>query len=90
MYIVVQHDITDPEPFWKAVKEGMEKGVPSHLRLQQLFPSQDRTKATCLWIAGQVEQVRDFLEPKVEAFSNNTYYAVQTEEAIGISDAFNA
>lgn len=84
MYIVAQHDISDPESFWKTVEGGMEEGLPSHLKVHQVFPNQEGTKGTCLWEAGQVEEVRDFLEAEVGEFSNNIYYAVETKDAIGL------
>lgn len=86
MYIIAQHEISDPEAFWKTVREGMEEGLPSHLKVHQVFPNREGTKGTCLWEASQVEEVRDFLEAAVGEFSNNTYYTVETNKAIGLPE----
>lgn len=83
MYVVVEHEIEDPGPFWKTAQAGMED-LPSGLDLHQVFPNAEGTKAACLWGAGSVDRVRSFLEQEVGPYSDNEYYAVEAENAVGL------
>jgi hypothetical protein len=83
MYVVVEHEIEDPESFWKTAETGMEN-LPSGLKLHQVFPNGEGTKAACLWEAGSVGRVRSFLEQEVGPYSDNEYYAVEAENAVGL------
>lgn len=85
MYVVVEHEIEDPGPFWKTAQAGMED-LPSGLTLHQVFPNEEGTRASCLWEAGSVEQVRSFLEQEVGPYSENEYYAVAAENAVGLGE----
>ncbi|MDJ0726217.1 MAG: hypothetical protein QNJ38_13975 [Prochloraceae cyanobacterium] len=39
----------------------------------------------CLWEAATLDAVREFVEKVVGEFSNNVYYAVDAEKALGLS-----
>ena len=83
MYIVVEHEISDPQTFWEAAQEGMQQ-LPPGLKAHQVFPNEDGTKSVCLWEAESVEDVESFVEDAVGEVSTNTYYAVKAEEAVGL------
>lgn len=85
MYVVVEHEIEDPEPFWKTAQAGMED-LPSGLELHQVFPNEEGTKAACLWEADSVDRVKSFLESEVGSYSDNEYYAVEAGNAVGLSE----
>ncbi len=81
MYIIIQHEITNPT-FWEAVEK---TEIPSHLKLHQSLPNEAGTKTVCLWEAATLDAVREFVEKVVGEFSNNVYYAVDAEKALGLS-----
>ena len=83
MFIVVEHEISDPGTFWQTAQEGMAD-LPGHLKLHQVLPATSSDKAVCLWEADAVDHVRDFVEGAVGAASTNTYYAVEAEQAMGL------
>lgn len=82
MYIVVQHQIRDPETAWAIAGEALAD-LPAHLKLHHSLPNADGTAAVCLWEADSVEAVRDLLEPAIGHVSQNSYFAVG-EQAIGL------
>jgi hypothetical protein len=89
MYIVVEHEIADPKAVWETAQAG-SADLPSNLKLHQVFPNKDGTKAVCLWEATKVDEVKDFIERGVGQVSNNTYFAVEAENAVGLPSAVKA
>ncbi len=86
MFIIVQHSISNSAEFFEAAKGGMAE-LPGHLALHQILPSIDASKASCLWEAPSIRDVREFLEPAVGRFSKNSYYTVDIESAAGLPPA---
>ena len=80
MYIIIEHEITNPI-FWEAVQKNE---IPSNLKLHQLLPNGEGTKSVCLWEAATLDEVREFVEEAVGDLSNNTYFAVDAENALGL------
>ena len=80
MYIIIEHEITNPT-FWEAVQN---TEIPSNLKLHQVLPNAEGTKAVCLWEATKLDQVRKFIEKTVGEVSNNSYFAVNAEKALGL------
>lgn len=85
MYIVVEHEISDPKSFFETAQAEMPN-LPSHLKLHQVFPSADGSKAVCLWQAAGVDEVRDYVERSVGHVSNNSYFPVEAEQAVGLPE----
>ncbi len=84
MYVIVEHTINDPETFG-AIAASAE--LPSHLTLHQSLPKGDGTKAVCLWEGPGVDEVRAFVEAAVGHLSDNVYFAVDAEKALGLPAA---
>ena len=80
MYIIIEHEITNPT-FWEARQK---KEIPSNLKLHQVLPNGEGTKAVCLWEAAKLDEVRNFVEETVGEVSNNSYFAVDAEKALGL------
>lgn len=78
MYVAVIHDISNPEKFWNM------GGFPEGISFRATFPNPAGTRAVCLFEAGSVGTVRDFLEGAVGAVSDNEYYEVSTQTAVGL------
>lgn len=87
MYIIAEHEITNPKSFWETVQS---MDLPSNLKLYQTLPNQEGTKAVCLWEAARVREVSDFVEGAVGRYSDNTYFAVEAEKAMGLPVAAKA
>jgi hypothetical protein len=81
----VIHRISDPE---RAQSQGQPLFEPHEgVRLLQFCPSQDFSAATCIWEADSIDAVRDFVDPTLGDTSEQTYYTVDTEQAVGLPEA---
>ena len=89
MFIIVEHEVVNPMVFWETAQASMGK-LPSSLTLHQVVPSEESTKAVCLWEAPKLEQIRDFVEEAVGAVSENIYFAIEEQNAIGLPGAVQA
>ncbi|PSW19897.1 hypothetical protein C9I98_10575 [Photobacterium sanctipauli] len=82
MFIVVQHDITDPELFWQKAS-GALTHPPTGLRLHSTLFVERKTCCQSMWEAESIDAIREFLEPELGGASNTTYCEVDPDTAIG-------
>ena len=87
MHVVVQHRISDPEKFFSIDAEEVAGGGPPGVQGQTFFPSQDQTVAVCVWEAGSIDALRDYLDPATAGASENTYFEVDEQRAVGLPEA---
>lgn len=84
MIISVNHKISNPQSFWQSAQQNLpnlpEAGVT---RVLQALPNGDMTQATCLWEAESIEKLDAYLRDKVKDWSEDTYFEVNTANAIG-------
>lgn len=84
MIISVNHKINNPENFWKSAQDNLpnlpEGGVQ---RVLQALPNGDMSQATCLWEADSIDSLNTYLRDKVKNWSEETYFEVNTANAIG-------
>lgn len=85
MKVGVIHRISDPETAQSSGQSLFDP--PEGIRLLQFCPSQDFSAATCIWEAESVEAVRDLVDPTLGEASEQTYYPVDTEQAVGMPEA---
>jgi hypothetical protein len=85
MYVVVKHRINDPERFFSLAQPAAEN-APAGVYGRQFCPSRDRSEAVCLWEAASVEAVRDYVNALTGEASENAYFEVSTEHAIGVPE----
>ena len=82
MYVVVQHEIKDPQ---LAVSRGKRliKNIdaPAGVVGLEFYPSRDGTAVTCLWEAPSVESVRHYVDTVLGESSVNTCYEVNAEDS---------
>jgi hypothetical protein len=65
--------------------------MPTHRgRWAAVLPSSDKTEAVCLWEAGSVDAVQEYLDSLTGEASENAYFQVSTERAIGIPEPIAA
>lgn len=85
MYIVVNHNITNPEDFWTSAQKNLpnlpEAGVK---RIVSVFPNQTMDKCTCIWEADSIENLDKYLRDKVGNWSQDSYYQVNEAAALGL------
>jgi hypothetical protein len=87
MNIVAQHRITDPEKFSSMDAKEVAGGGPPGVQLRQFFPPQDGSVAICLWEADSIDTLRDYLDPATAGVTENTYFEVDEERALGLREA---
>ena len=87
MDVVVQHRIMDPEKFFSMDAEQVAGGGPPDVQGRQFFPSRDHSVAVCLWKADSVDALRDYLDRATAGASENTYFEVDSENAVGLPEA---
>ena len=83
MYIVVEHQISDPGAFWSAAAAAAPH-LPAGVSLHQTLPNAEGTRAVCLWEADSVDTVRNLIEPLAGTLSRNEYFAVDIGKAQGL------
>jgi hypothetical protein len=88
MFIVVQHQVTDPSAFWAGAREGMG-ALPSNLKLHQSLPAPDGSRAVCVWEAESIDAVKSFLDSAVKG-SQNEYYEVVNREGVALPTMMTA
>jgi hypothetical protein len=60
------------------------------MKVHQTLPNHEGTKAVCLWEAPGVDEVKKIIEGAVGNVSRNTYFAVETANAMGLPTAIKA
>ncbi|HEV2129157.1 MAG TPA: hypothetical protein VGR22_11105 [Thermomicrobiales bacterium] len=82
MYIVAQHSIRDLQ---KTMEAGQSLFTPPPGYTLHLFlPNAEGGKAICLWEAESVEAVRELVDGAIGAYSDNQYFAVDEDAAVGL------
>jgi hypothetical protein len=81
VYVLVHHEIRDPDRFWSIVQRA---DVPAEMKLHHTFPARDGSRATCLWEAESVDAVRDLVEPLLGGVSSNEYSEAENREGIAM------
>ena len=85
MYVGVMHRIKDPDAMVERGKSlsdpaNAPPGVVGH----QFCPSTDLSVATCLWEGDSVDAVRDYIDGTLGDSSENSYFEISTERAMGL------
>jgi hypothetical protein len=85
MFVGVMHRIKDPKVM---VERGETLGDPANAPPgvvgHQFCPSKDLSVATCLWEGDSVDAVRDYIDGTLGDASENSYFEVSTERAMGL------
>lgn len=90
MHVVVQHSIIDPEKFFSVDIRDVVSNAPPGVQGRLFCPSEDRSAGICVWEAPSLEAVRDYIDPATKGVSENTYFAVHEEYALGLPEAASA
>jgi hypothetical protein len=87
MNIVVEHRIIDLDKFSEMDAAEVAGGGGPGFTLRQFLPPQDGSIATCLWEADSIDSLREWLDPATAGVTDNTYIAIDDENAIGLPEA---
>jgi hypothetical protein len=86
MLVIAQHtNITDPETFW-AKAQTVIGATPAGTSVLSVYPSQDGKTGTCVWEAGSVDELQQFLDKASEGLATNFCYEVNEAAAIGLPE----
>jgi hypothetical protein len=86
MLVIAQHtNITDPKAFW-AKAQTVVGASPAGTSVISVFPSQDGKTGTCVWEAGSVDELQQFLDKASEGMATNFCYEVNEAAAIGLPE----
>ncbi|HET8821707.1 MAG TPA: hypothetical protein VFM57_09180 [Thermoleophilaceae bacterium] len=81
------HRVKDARAFSSQGEElGDPSKAPAGVLPRQFCPSNDLTTATCVWEAGSVASVRDYVDTTLEDSSDNTYFEIDSEHAQGLPE----
>jgi hypothetical protein len=87
MFVAIVHKVQDGQAF---LSEGKRLADPSNAPAgvvpRQFCPSNDLSAATCVWEAGSVDAVRDYVDSTLGDASDNTYFEINTEYAQGLPE----
>jgi hypothetical protein len=86
MHIVVEHRIIDLDKFSEMDAAEVAGGGGPGFTLRQFLPPQDGSIATCLWEADSIDSLREWLDPATAGVTDNTYIAIDDENAIGLPE----
>ena len=82
MYVVVIHDIKDPEiAFARGERLINNEGAPAGARGLQFYPATDGSAVTCLFEADSVESIQSYVDTTLGDSSHNSCYEVNAEAA---------
>lgn len=85
MIIVVNHKINNPTDFWASAQKSLpELPVSGVQKIIQVMPDKDMTTATCVWEADSIEALDTYLRSKVQDWSTETYFELNTAAAMGM------
>jgi hypothetical protein len=85
MIIVVNHKINNPTDFWASAQKSLpELPAGGVQRVLQVMPNKDMNTATCVWEADSIETLDAYLRSKVQDWSTETYYELNSAAAMGV------
>ncbi len=87
MYVMVLHEIANPEAFWKKAIEAIPT-MPSDVQLHHTFSAPDGAHAVCIWEAESITPVKNLLAPMFAGISSDTYLVVNNREGVVVPPQF--
>jgi hypothetical protein len=90
MYLVVHHRVTDREKFLATDPRDIGGNAPPGVIVRHFLPARDASAADCLWEAGSLDALRDYLDPATRGISENTYFEVDSVLAMGLPQPASA
>jgi hypothetical protein len=82
MFIAIEHDIHDPQVFQRRGETVFP--LPEDLTVHHFLPTEDLTRAWCLYEAPSIDRLRGYLDGKLGDCSTQRYFPVHEEVAMGL------
>jgi hypothetical protein len=87
MFIVVEHTIRDAQVAFARGQNLLEgRGAPAGVQVRKFYPSTDQSAVICLWEGGSLDEVRDYVDATLGDSSDNLYFEVDAEQALGLPE----
>jgi hypothetical protein len=87
MYVAIVHQVKDAQAFLsRGERLADPSNVPPGVVPRQFCPSTDLSAATCVWEADSLDAARDYVDPTLGDSSENTYFEINTEYALGLPE----
>jgi hypothetical protein len=83
MFVIVHHQISDPQKFW-GDPEGFFASIPTGLKVHAGYPSADLKRATILWECDDLPHLRAFVDEITTGMAKNEYLRVDEGKAVGL------
>ena len=91
MFIVVQHTIKEaPTAFARGQNLIEGRGAPAGVQVRKFYPSADQSAVFCLWEGDSIDEVREYVDATLGDASDNAYFEVDTEQAMGLPEPASA
>ena len=91
MYVAIVHQVQDAQAFLsRGERLADPSSAPPGVVPRQFCPSKDLSAATCVWEAASVDAVRDYIDSTLGDSSDNTYFEISTEYALGLPEPASA
>ena len=82
MFIVIDHQIHDAAKFQSRAEKAMPP--PDGLHVHMFLPAEDMSRATCLYEADAVDDVRRFVDGALGDSATNRYIPIAEAHAVGL------
>jgi hypothetical protein len=87
MFVAVVHRIEDPGAMLSRGERLVDPAnAPPGVVPRQFCPSNDLSTATCVWEAGSLDAVREYIDSTLGDASDNTYFEINAEYALGLPE----
>jgi len=87
VFIVVQHTIKEvPTAFARGQNLLDGRGAPSGVQVRKFYPSTDQLAVFCLWEGNSVDELREYVDATLGDSSENAYFEVDAEQAVGLPE----
>jgi hypothetical protein len=87
MYVAIVHRVRDGEAFLSRGERLTDpSSAPTGVVPRQFCPSKDLTAATCVWETGSLDALRDHVDSALGDASDNTYFEIDSEYALGLPE----
>jgi len=87
VFIVVQHAIKQaPEAFARGQDLLEGRGAPAGVRVRNFYPSTDQSAVFRRWEGNSVGELRYYFDATLGDSSENTYFEIDTEQALGLPE----
>jgi hypothetical protein len=91
VYVAIVHQVKDAQAFLsRGERLAAPSNAPPEVIPRQFCPSKDVSTATCVWEAGSLDAVRDYIDSTLGDSSDNTYFEINTEYALGLPEPASA